>query len=118
MFYLGLFLIVIGTGLPEGHVSVIVGKLYATATAGASRVLDLSTWASTSARSSRRWSAVPRPESMALGLRRGGVGMTLGVIQYVLGGAISARRNPRRHAGRARDAGGAGQIAADPVRVC
>ncbi len=29
MFYLGLFLIVIGTGLLKGNVSVIVGKLYA-----------------------------------------------------------------------------------------
>ena len=56
-FYLGLFLIVLGTGLLKGNVSVIVGQLYGRATSGATPASRSSTWGSTSARSSRRWSA-------------------------------------------------------------
>ena len=56
-FYLGLRLIVIGTGLLKGNVSVIVGRLYRQDDSGATPGSRSSTWGSTSARSSRRWSA-------------------------------------------------------------
>ena len=54
----GLALIVLGTGLLKGNVSVIVGQLYGRKTiSGATPASRSSTWGSTSARSSRRWSA-------------------------------------------------------------
>ena len=117
-FYLGLFLIVIGTGLLKGNVSVIVGKLYAAEDkrrdAGFSifymginlgafiAPLSAATWASRSTGTSDS--------------RAAGVGMTLGVIQYVLGagnlgdaglcaGAATDRRQPRPVAARRRRSG-------------
>ncbi len=56
-FYLGLTLIVVGTGLLKGNVSVIVGQLYGPRISGATPASRSSTWASTSARSWRRWCA-------------------------------------------------------------
>ena len=87
LFYLGLFLIVIGTGLLKGNVSVIVGKLY-------------------SAEDNRRDAGfsifymginlgaflaplicgyLGQEINWHLGFGAAGVGMTLGVIQYMLG---------------------------------
>ena len=57
-FYLGLTLIVVGTGLLKGNVSVIVGQLYgARGSDGATPASRSSTWGSTSGRSWPRWSA-------------------------------------------------------------
>ena len=56
-FYLGLVLIVLGTGLLKPNISVIVGQLYPPTTGGGTRASRCSTWASTSAPSSRRSSA-------------------------------------------------------------
>lgn len=87
LFYLGLFLIVIGTGLLKGNVSVIVGKLY-------------------SANDNRRDAGfsifymginlgafiaplicgyLGQQINWHLGFGAAGVGMTLGVIQYMFG---------------------------------
>ena len=59
-FYLGLLLIVIGTGLLKGNVSVIVGRLYSGTQGSRS-----STWASTSVRASRRSSAATSASASA-----------------------------------------------------
>lgn len=88
-FYLGLFLIVIGTGLLKGNVSVIVGQLY-------------------SATDNRRDAAfsifymginlgaflaplvcgyLGQQVSWHLGFAAAGVGMAFGVVQYVMGSA-------------------------------
>ena len=77
-FYLGLFLIVIGTGLLKGNVSVIVGQLYAPEdSAPRRRASRSSTWGSTSARSSRRWCAATSASAINwhLGFGAAGVGM-------------------------------------------
>ena len=86
-FYLGLFLIVIGTGLLKGNVSVIVGQLYAKG--------DLRRDAGVSIFSMGiNLGAFIAPlicgylgqnVSWHIGFAAAGVGMTLGVIQYVLG---------------------------------
>jgi POT family proton-dependent oligopeptide transporter len=51
-FFLGLILIVLGTGLLKPNISAIVGDLYPEGGARATRGSRSSTWGSTSARSS------------------------------------------------------------------
>ncbi|HWI18488.1 MAG TPA: peptide MFS transporter [Vicinamibacterales bacterium] len=87
MFYLGLFLIVIGTGLLKGNVSVIVGKLYA---AGDNRRdagfsifymgINLGAFIAPLI-----CGYLGQEISWHYGFGAAGIGMTLGVIQYVLG---------------------------------
>jgi POT family proton-dependent oligopeptide transporter len=87
LFYLGLFLIVIGTGLLKGNVSVIVGKLYS---AGDNRRdagfsifymgINLGAFIAPLI-----CGYLGQEINWHLGFGAAGVGMTLGVIQYVLG---------------------------------
>ncbi|HEX8028873.1 MAG TPA: peptide MFS transporter [Vicinamibacterales bacterium] len=87
MFYLGLFLIVIGTGLLKGNVSVIVGKLY---TPGDNRRdagfsifymgINLGAFIAPLI-----CGYLGQQVNWHLGFAAAGIGMTLGVIQYVLG---------------------------------
>src|SRR5918995_6529758 len=87
-FYLGLFLIVIGTGLLKGNVSVIVGKLYA---AGDNRRdagfsifymgINLGAFIAPLI-----CGYLGQEVAWHYGFAAAGVGMLLGVIQYVLGG--------------------------------
>ena len=86
-FYLGLFLIVIGTGLLKGNVSVIVGKLYSLGDnrrdAGFSIFymgINLGAFLAPLV-----CSYLGQEINWHLGFAAAGVGMTLGVIQYVLG---------------------------------
>jgi proton-dependent oligopeptide transporter, POT family len=86
-FYLGLFLIVIGTGLLKGNVSVIVGQLYAQGDhrrdAGFSIFymgINLGAFVAPLV-----CGYLGQEISWHLGFGAAGVGMTLGVIQYVLG---------------------------------
>ena len=88
MFYLGLFLIVIGTGLLKGNVSVIVGKLYAMGDnrrdAGFSIFymgINLGAFIAPLV-----CGYLGQEVAWHYGFAAAGVGMTLGVIQYVLGG--------------------------------
>ena len=88
MFYLGLFLIVIGTGLLKGNVSVIVGKLYGAndnrRDAGFSLFyMGINTGAFLAP---LVCGYLGQQINWHLGFAAAGVGMTLGVIQYVLGG--------------------------------
>lgn len=87
MFYLGLFLIVIGTGLLKGNVSVIVGKLYADGDnrrdAGFSIFymgINLGAFIAPLV-----CGYLGQEISWHYGFGAAGIGMTLGVIQYVLG---------------------------------
>ncbi|MEO7134351.1 MAG: peptide MFS transporter [Vicinamibacterales bacterium] len=87
MFYLGLFLIVIGTGLLKGNVSVIVGKLYAEGDvrrdAGFSIFymgINLGAFIAPLI-----CGYLGQQINWHMGFAAAGVGMTLGVIQYVLG---------------------------------
>ena len=87
MFYLGLFLIVIGTGLLKGNVSVIVGKLYAQGDsrrdAGFSIFymgINLGAFIAPLI-----CGYLGQQINWHLGFAAAGVGMTAGVIQYVLG---------------------------------
>ena len=87
MFYLGLFLIVIGTGLLKGNVSVIVGKLYAQGDnrrdAGFSIFymgINLGAFIAPLI-----CGYLGQQINWHFGFAAAGVGMTLGVIQYVLG---------------------------------
>ena len=87
-FYLGLFLIVIGTGLLKGNVSVIVGRLYAKddirRDAGFSIFymgINLGAFIAPLV-----CGYLGQKVSWHIGFAAAGVGMTLGVIQYVLGG--------------------------------
>ena len=87
-FYLGLFLIVIGTGLLKGNVSVIVGQLYAKEDirrdAGFSIFymgINLGAFIAPLV-----CGYLGQKVSWHTGFAAAGVGMTLGVIQYVLGG--------------------------------
>ncbi len=89
MFYFGLFLIVIGTGLLKGNVSVIVGKLYATGDirrdAGFSIFymgINLGAFIAPLI-----CGYLGQQINWHFGFAAAGVGMTLGVIQYVLGGS-------------------------------
>jgi len=86
-FYLGLFLIVIGTGLLKGNVSVIVGQLYTKEDvrrdAGFSIFymgINLGAFAAPIV-----CGYLGQRVSWHTGFAAAGVGMTLGVIQYVLG---------------------------------
>ena len=56
-FYLGLLLIVHRYGFLKANISVLVGQLYAADDSAAMRASRSATWASTSARSFRRWCA-------------------------------------------------------------
>jgi POT family proton-dependent oligopeptide transporter len=87
-FYLGLFLIVIGTGLLKGNVSVIVGRLYAKddirRDAGFSIFymgINLGAFIAPLV-----CGYLGQKVSWHMGFAAAGVGMTLGVVQYVLGG--------------------------------
>ena len=87
-FYLGLFLIVIGTGLLKGNVSVIVGKLYAMGDirrdAGFSIFymgINLGAFIAPLI-----CGYLGQQIAWHYGFAAAGVGMLLGVIQYVLGG--------------------------------
>ena len=87
MFYLGLFLIVIGTGLLKGNVSVIVGKLYeqgdSRRDAGFSIFymgINLGAFIAPII-----CGYLGQQINWHLGFAAAGVGMMLGVIQYVLG---------------------------------
>ena len=86
-FYLGLFLIVIGTGLLKGNVSVIVGGLYAKGDirrdAGFSMFyMGINTGAFLAP---LVCGYLGQRVSWHVGFAAAGIGMTLGVIQYVLG---------------------------------
>jgi proton-dependent oligopeptide transporter, POT family len=88
-FYMGLFLIVIGTGLLKGNVSVIVGKLYAIGDirrdAGFSIFymgINLGAFIAPLI-----CGYLGQQISWHYGFAAAGVGMLLGVIQYVLGGS-------------------------------
>jgi POT family proton-dependent oligopeptide transporter len=87
-FYLGLFLIVIGTGLLKGNVSVIVGQLYAPRDnrrdAGFSIFYMGINLGAFIAPLVCGW--LGQEVSWHLGFAAAGVGMALGVVQYVLGG--------------------------------
>ena len=87
LFYLGLFLIVIGTGLLKGNVSVIVGKLYSAddnrRDAGFSIFymgINLGAFIAPLI-----CGYLGQEINWHLGFGAAGVGMTLGVIQYMLG---------------------------------
>src|SRR5688572_28799635 len=87
-FYLGLVLIVIGTGLLKGNVSVIVGRLYATddvrRDAGYSIFymgINLGAFIAPLV-----CGYLGQRVSWHMGFGAAGVGMALGVIQYVAGG--------------------------------
>ena len=91
MFYLGLFLIVIGTGLLKGNVSVIVGKLYTAEDnrrdAGFSIFymgINLGAFLAPLV-----CGYLGQQINWHLGFAAAGVGMTIGLIQYVIG----SRRN-------------------------
>jgi len=88
-FYFGLFLIVIGTGLLKGNVSVIVGKLYGEGDirrdAGFSIFymgINLGAFLAPLV-----CGYLGQQVSWHLGFAAAGVGMLIGVIQYVMGGA-------------------------------
>ncbi len=88
LFYLGLFLIVIGTGLLKGNVSVIVGKLYASGDnrrdAGFSIFymgINLGAFIAPLI-----CGYLGQQIAWHYGFAAAGVGMLLGVIKYVLGG--------------------------------
>jgi proton-dependent oligopeptide transporter, POT family len=87
-FYLGLFLIVIGTGLLKGNVSVIVGQLYSKGDirrdAGFSIFYMGINLGAFIAPLVCGW--LGQEISWHLGFAAAGIGMTLGVVQYVLGG--------------------------------
>ena len=108
MFYLGLFLIVIGTGLLKGNVSVIVGKLYSAEDnrrdAGFSIFymgINLGAFIAPLV-----CGYLGQQVNWHLGFAAAGVGMTLGVIQYVLGartlGDAGSQPAPATPAERAR----------------
>jgi POT family proton-dependent oligopeptide transporter len=87
-FYLGLFLIVIGTGLLKGNVSVIVGRLYQPGDirrdAGFSLFymgINLGAFLSPLV-----CGYLGQKINWHLGFASAGIGMVIGLIQYVLGG--------------------------------
>ena len=88
-FYLGLVLIVIGTGLLKGNVSVLVGKLYAPGDqrrdAGFSiYYMGINTGAFIAP---LVCGFLGQRVNWHIGFGAAGVGMVLGIIQYVLGGS-------------------------------
>jgi POT family proton-dependent oligopeptide transporter len=87
-FYLGLFLIVIGTGLLKGNISVLVGGLYGKGDirrdAGFSIYymgINLGAFLAPLV-----CGYLGQNVSWHIGFAAAGIGMTLGVVQYVLGG--------------------------------
>jgi POT family proton-dependent oligopeptide transporter len=87
-FYIGLFLIVIGTGLLKGNVSVIVGRLYGKndirRDAGFSIFyMGINLGAGISP---LVCGYLGQNVNWHVGFAAAGIGMTLGIIQYVLGG--------------------------------
>ena len=99
-FYLGLVLIVIGTGLLKGNVSVIVGRLYGPddgrRDAGYSIFyMGINTGAFVAP---LVCGYLGQRVSWHVGFAAAGVGMVLGLIQYVLGTKVSGQRraSPRR----------------------
>ena len=104
-FYLGLTLIVIGTGLLKGNVSVIVGRLYATddrrRDAGFSIFymgINLGAFIAPLV-----CGYLGQRVNWHLGFAAAGVGMVLGLVQYVLGRQVPRRRRaPSGAAGVAR----------------
>ena len=93
-FYLGLFLIVIGTGLLKGNVSVIVGRLYAPDDARRDAAysifymgINLGAFIAPLV-----CGYLGQRVSWHVGFGAAGVGMTLGLVQYLLG---------RKHLGEA-----------------
>src|SRR6188508_1297835 len=115
-FYLGLFLIVIGTGLLKGNVSVIVGRLYGPddgrRDAGYSIFyMGINTGAFVAP---LVCGYLGQRVSWHIGFAAAGVGMVLGLIQYVLGrkylgsaglhpadpGSTEAFADQKRHAAR------------------
>ena len=106
-FYLGLFLIVIGTGLLKGNVSVIVGKLYATGDsrrdAGFSIFymgINLGAFIAPLV-----CGYLGQQVNWHFGFGAAGIGMTFGVVQYMLGtrnlgdaGAAPAAATPEERA--------------------
>lgn len=87
-FYLGLFLIVIGTGLLKGNVSVIVGKLYGPEDGRRDAAfsifymgINLGAFLAPLV-----CGYLGQQVSWHLGFAAAGVGMLFGVVQYVLGG--------------------------------
>ena len=102
-FYLGLFLIVIGTGLLKGNVSVIVGQLYAPADtrrdAGFSVFymgINLGAFVAPFI-----CGYLGQRVDWHLGFAAAGIGMVIGLIQYVLGGKYlgDAGMHPTRSPG-------------------
>jgi proton-dependent oligopeptide transporter, POT family len=88
-FYLGLVLIVVGTGLLKGNVSVLVGKLYAPGDqrrdAGFSIYymgINIGAFAAPLI-----CGFLGQRVNWHIGFAAAGVGMALGIIQYVLGGS-------------------------------
>jgi POT family proton-dependent oligopeptide transporter len=113
-FYLGLFLIVIGTGLLKGNVSVIVGQLYgprdARRDAGFSIFymgINLGAFIAPLI-----CGYLGQRVSWHMGFASAGIGMVIGVIQYVLGGRYlgeagvrpATAGNPSAHAAARRQA--------------
>ena len=113
-FYLGLFLIVIGTGLLKGNVSVIVGQLYgprdARRDAGFSIFymgINLGAFIAPLI-----CGYLGQRVSWHAGFAAAGFGMVLGVVQYVLGGRYLGEAglrpaiagSPEAHAGARRQA--------------
>src|SRR3954463_5089167 len=86
-FYLGLFLIVIGTGLLKGNVSVIVGQLYAPKDARRDAGFSIFYMGINLGAfiSPLICGYLGQRIDWHIGFAAAGVGMTLGVIQYVLG---------------------------------
>ena len=94
-FYLGLVLIVLGTGLLKPNISVIVGQLYDEKDVVATPASASSTWASTSARSSARSSPVFSRRTKASAAGSSGSGMDPNSRL-----ALGIRRRRRRHDAR------------------
>ena len=86
-FFLGLALVVIGTGFFKPNVRRWSASSTAKTTRGATAASPSSTWASTSAPSSARSSAATSPRARAgagtMGFGAAGVGMVLGVAMYL-----------------------------------
>ena len=87
MFYLGLFLIVIGTGLLKGNVSVIVGRLYSAEDARRDAGYSIFYMGINvgALLAPLVCGYLGQRIDWHLGFAAGGVGMVLGLIQYTLG---------------------------------
>ena len=87
MFYLGLFLIVVGTGLLKGNVSVIVGRLYSAEDARRDAGYSIFYMGINvgALLAPLVCGYLGQRIDWHLGFAAGGVGMVLGLIQYTLG---------------------------------